>query len=38
MTADRALLEIERGRGRQFDPEIVDAMVAVVGETLRPVA
>ena len=38
MTPDRALHEIERGRGRQFDPEIVDVMLAVVGESLRPIA
>ncbi len=38
MTADRALLEIERMRGSQFDPEIVDVMLEVVGDALRPVA
>jgi HD-GYP domain-containing protein (c-di-GMP phosphodiesterase class II) len=38
MTPDRALREIERMRGSQFDPEIVDVMLAIVGETLRPVA
>lgn len=38
MTPDRALLEIERCRGTQFDPDVVDVMLAVVGETLRPVA
>ncbi len=38
MTPDRALLEIERGRGGQFDPEIVDVMVAAVGDSLRAVA
>ena len=38
MTTDRALLELERGRGRQFDPEIVDEMLAVAGESLRPLA
>ncbi|HEX3550727.1 MAG TPA: HD domain-containing phosphohydrolase [Candidatus Elarobacter sp.] len=32
MTAERALQEIERERGRQFDPEIVDVMSAVVGD------
>jgi HD-GYP domain-containing protein (c-di-GMP phosphodiesterase class II) len=38
MTPDRALLEIERGRGSQFDPGIVEVMLAVVGDVLRPVA
>ncbi len=38
MTPDRALLEIERMRGTQFDPSIVEVMLAVVGETLRPLA
>ena len=38
MTPDRALLELERNRGTQFDPEIVDVMSAVVGDALRPVA
>jgi HD-GYP domain-containing protein (c-di-GMP phosphodiesterase class II) len=38
MTPDRALLEIERGRGRQFDPAIVDVMVAVVGDSQRSIA
>ena len=39
MTPDRALLEIERGRGNQFDPEIADAMIRIVGDVvLRPVA
>jgi len=38
MTPDRALLEIERGRGSQFDPDVVDALAAVVGDLLKPVA
>ena len=38
MTPDRALLEIERMRGTQFEPEMVDVMLAVVGDSLRPVA
>jgi len=38
MTPDRALLEIERTRGTQFDPAVVDVMLAIVGDTLRPVA
>ncbi|HEX3548978.1 MAG TPA: HD domain-containing phosphohydrolase [Candidatus Elarobacter sp.] len=38
MTPDRALLEIERMRGTQFDPAVVDVMLAVVGDALRPVA
>jgi len=38
MTPDRALLEIERMRGTQFDPSVVDVMLAVVGDALRPVA
>ena len=38
MTPDRALLEIERGRGRQFDPAIVDVMVAAVGDSQRSIA
>ena len=38
MTPDRALLEIERCRGTQFDPAIVEVMLAVVGDALRPVA
>lgn len=38
MTPDRALLEIERGRGSQFDPEVVEVMLSVVGDVLRPVA
>ncbi|HEY0614616.1 MAG TPA: HD domain-containing phosphohydrolase [Candidatus Elarobacter sp.] len=38
MTADRALLEIERCRGSQFDPDVVEVMLAVVGDALRPVA
>lgn len=38
MTADRALLEIERMRGSQFDPDVVDVMLAVVGDALRPLA
>jgi HD-GYP domain-containing protein (c-di-GMP phosphodiesterase class II) len=38
MTPDRALLELERNRGTQFDPEIVDVMSDVVGEALRPLA
>ncbi len=38
MTPDRALLEIERMRGTQFDPAVVDVMLAVVGDALRPLA
>lgn len=39
MTPDRALLEIERSRGTQFDPGVVDVMLSVVGDALRrPVA
>ena len=38
MTPDRALLEIERARGAQFDPAIVEVMLAVVGGAIRPVA
>ena len=38
MTPDRALLEIERMRGTQFDPLVVDVMLSVVGDALRPVA
>jgi HD-GYP domain-containing protein (c-di-GMP phosphodiesterase class II) len=38
MTPDRALLEIERARGAQFDPAIVEVMLAVVGSAIRPVA
>jgi len=38
MTPDRALLEIERSRGTQFDPDVVEVMLAVVGDALRPVA
>ena len=38
MTPDRALLEIERGRGSQFDPGVVEVMLAVVGDVLRPIA
>jgi HD-GYP domain-containing protein (c-di-GMP phosphodiesterase class II) len=39
MMPDRALLEIERHRGTQFDPEIADAMLTIVGDlVLRPVA
>jgi HD-GYP domain-containing protein (c-di-GMP phosphodiesterase class II) len=38
MTPDRALLEIERCCGTQFDPDVVAVMLAVVGEGLRPVA
>ncbi|HEY0393795.1 MAG TPA: HD domain-containing phosphohydrolase [Candidatus Elarobacter sp.] len=38
MTPDRALLEIERCRGSQFDPGLVEVMLAVVGDALRPVA
>jgi HD-GYP domain-containing protein (c-di-GMP phosphodiesterase class II) len=37
LTPDRALVELERGRGSQFDPDAVDALAAVVGEFLRPV-
>jgi HD-GYP domain-containing protein (c-di-GMP phosphodiesterase class II) len=38
MTPERALLEIQRCSGTQFDPDVVDTMFAVVGEVLRPVA
>ena len=38
MTPDRALLEIERARGAQLDPTIVEVMLAVVGGAIRPVA
>jgi HD-GYP domain-containing protein (c-di-GMP phosphodiesterase class II) len=38
MTPDRALLEIERSRGTQFDPAVVEVMLAVVGSAIRPVA
>jgi HD-GYP domain-containing protein (c-di-GMP phosphodiesterase class II) len=38
MTPDRALLEIERCRGSQFDPDLVEVMLSVVGDALRPVA
>jgi HD-GYP domain-containing protein (c-di-GMP phosphodiesterase class II) len=38
MTPDRALLEIERMRGTQFDPTVVEVMLAIVGDALRPVA
>lgn len=39
MTPDRALLEIERQRGKQFDPEIADAMIEIVDDlVLRPIA
>jgi HD-GYP domain-containing protein (c-di-GMP phosphodiesterase class II) len=38
MTPDRALLEIERARGTQFDPAVVEVMLAIVGDVLRPVA
>jgi HD-GYP domain-containing protein (c-di-GMP phosphodiesterase class II) len=38
MTPDRALLEIERCRGSQFDPALVEVMMTVVGDALRPVA
>lgn len=33
---DRALAEIERLRGRQFDPQVVDAFLAVVPELAPP--
>lgn len=36
LAPDRALVELERGRGSQFDPEVVDALAAVVGAGLRP--
>ncbi len=38
MTPDRALLEIERGRGSQFDPDIVEVMLSAVNDALRPIA
>jgi HD-GYP domain-containing protein (c-di-GMP phosphodiesterase class II) len=38
MTPDQALLEIERSRGTQFDPAVVEVMLAVVGSAIRPVA
>jgi HD-GYP domain-containing protein (c-di-GMP phosphodiesterase class II) len=38
MTPERALLEIERSRGSQFDPDVVEVMLAVAGRALRPVA
>jgi HD-GYP domain-containing protein (c-di-GMP phosphodiesterase class II) len=38
VTPERALVEIERCRGTQFDPEIAEAMIAVVAEASRPVA
>ena len=39
MTPDRALLEIERARGTQFDPDVVEVMLAIVGDALRrPIA
>lgn len=36
LAPDRALVELERGRGSQFDPEVVDALAAVIGAGLRP--
>jgi HD-GYP domain-containing protein (c-di-GMP phosphodiesterase class II) len=38
MTPDRALLEIERARGTQFDPALVEVILSVVGSAIRPVA
>lgn len=38
LSPERALLELERHRGSQFDPEIVDAMIDCVMETQRPLA
>jgi len=38
MTPDRALLELERSRGTQFDPAIVEVMLAVVGGAIRQIA
>jgi len=38
LTPHAALLELERNRGTQFDPEIVDAMIACVCEAIWPVA
>lgn len=38
LVPDRALVELERGRGSQFDPEVVDALAAVVGAGLRPLS
>lgn len=35
---ERALCALERGRGGQFDPEITDAMIAVVSAARRPIA
>lgn len=37
VSPDRALLEIDRWRGTQFDPEVVDVMLAVAGAVPRPV-
>ena len=38
VTPERALLELERCRGTQFDPDVAEVMLAVVAEALRPVA
>jgi HD-GYP domain-containing protein (c-di-GMP phosphodiesterase class II) len=38
LAPDRALVELERGRGSQFDPEVVDALAAVIGASLRPLS